>query len=147
MLHDFLVSKDFIPYLINQLNIIFKIQYKNTKYLIKMITSELTAKSMLPPLASKKMQAWIRSRHLICSGNFFIFETLEYSTVERFEECVKGLGGTFISVEPVRKVWIGNHRQVILYQAKASLHTPHHDLKQYWIKYGGFYTRFDDRSC
>ena len=79
--------------------------------------------------------------------NFFIFETLEYSTIERFEKCVEGLGGTFISVEPVRKVWIGNHRQVILYQAKASLHTPHHELKQYWIKYGGFYTRFDEKSC
>lgn len=110
-------------------------------------TSELTVKSMLPPVARKKMQAWIRSRHLICSGNFFVLETLEYSTIERFEECVRGLGGTFISVEPVRKVWIGNHRQVILYQAKASLHTPHHELKQYWIKYGGFYTRFDEKSC
>ncbi len=111
-----------------------------------MITSELI-KSMLPPVACKKMQAWIRSRHLICNGHFFIFETLEYSTVERFEECVNSLGGTLISVEPIRKVWIGNHRQVVLYQAKASLHTPHHELKQYWIKYGGFYSRFDERSC
>ncbi|MBC6420024.1 MAG: CpeR family transcriptional regulator [Prochloron sp. SP5CPC1] len=101
---------------------------------------------MLPPVASKKMQCWIRRRHLICAGNFYIFETLEYSTVERFEECVRSLGGTLISVDPVRKVWIGNHRQVILYQAKASLHTPHHDLKQYWIKYGGFYTRFDNKT-
>ncbi|AFZ34544.1 phycoerythrin-associated linker protein, CpeR [Stanieria cyanosphaera PCC 7437] len=111
-----------------------------------MIISELK-ESMLPPVAQKKMQAWIRSRHLICSGHFFIFETLEYSTVERFEECVKSLGGTLISVEPTKKVWIGNHRQVILYQAKASLHTPHHALNQYWIKYGGFYTRFDERPC
>ncbi len=100
---------------------------------------------MLPPLAQKKMQCWIRSRHLICEGNFFILETLEYSTVERFEECVSSLGGSLISVEPVRKVWIGNHRKVILYQAKASLHTPHHELKQYWIKYGGFHTKFDER--
>jgi phycoerythrin-associated linker protein len=100
---------------------------------------------MLPPQACKKMQCWIRSRHLICSGNFFIFETVEYSTVERFADCVKSLGGTLISVKPLKKVWIGNHRQVILYQAKASLHTPHHDLKQYWYKYGGFYTRFDER--
>jgi len=111
-----------------------------------MITSEIK-QSMLPPVARKKMQCWIRSRHLICSGNFYIFETLEYSTVERFEDCVRSLGGTLIAVEPVRKVWIGNHRQVVLYQAKASLHTPHHELKQYWIKYGGFYTRFDERSC
>lgn len=101
---------------------------------------------MLPPIAHKKMQAWIRTRHLICSGNFFILETLEYTTVERFEECVKSLGGSLISVEPIKKVWIGSHRQVILYRAKASLHTPNHDLRQYWLKYGGFYTRFDERG-
>jgi phycoerythrin-associated linker protein len=99
---------------------------------------------MLPPVARKKMQAWIRSRHLICSGNFFIFETLDYSAIERFEESIASLGGTLISVEPVKRVWMGNHRQVILYQAKASLNTPHHALKQYWFKYGSFYTRFAD---
>ncbi len=98
---------------------------------------------MLPPEAEKKMQCWIRSRHLICSGNFFIFQTVVYSTVERFTECITALGGTLISVEPIDKIWMGNHRQVILYQAKASLHTPCHNLKQYWIKYGGFRTRFD----
>ncbi|AOY84663.2 MULTISPECIES: hypothetical protein [Moorena] len=101
---------------------------------------------MLPPKAQKKMQCWIRSRHLICSGHFFIFETVEYTTVERFSECVESLGGSVISVKPIKKIWIGSHRQVILYQAKASLHTPHHDLKQYWIKYGSFRTRFDERS-
>ncbi len=99
---------------------------------------------MLPPLAEKKMRCWIRSRHLICSGHFFIFETVEYTTIERFAECVVALGGTLISVEPINKIWIGDHRQVILYHAKASLHTPNHNLKQYWIKYGGFYTKFDN---
>ncbi|NEP43484.1 MAG: CpeR family transcriptional regulator [Okeania sp. SIO2H7] len=99
---------------------------------------------MLPPVARKKMQGWIRSRHLICSGNFFIFETLDCSALERFEECVVNLGGTLICVEAIKRVWIGNHRQILLYQAKASLHTPHHDLKQYWYKYGSFYTRFDE---
>ena len=101
---------------------------------------------MLPPPASKKMKAWIRSRHLICSGNFFVFETVEASTVDKFEACVGALGGTLISVEPLKKIWIGTHRRVVLYQAKASLHTPHHDLNQYWIKYGSFRTRFDERE-
>lgn len=100
---------------------------------------------MLPPQAEKKMRCWIRSRHLICSGNFFIFETVEFTTIERFSECVESLGGTVISVDPINKVWVGDHRQVILYQAKASLHTPHHTLKQYWIKHGAFYSRFDER--
>jgi phycoerythrin-associated linker protein len=98
---------------------------------------------MLPPEAEKKMQCWIRSRHLICSGNFFVFETVDYSAVDRFSECVAGLGGTVISVEPVDKIWMGDHRQVILYRARASLHTPCHALKQYWLKYGGFRSRFD----
>ncbi|MGB7085811.1 MAG: CpeR family transcriptional regulator [Phormidesmis sp.] len=101
---------------------------------------------MLPPPAEKKMQAWIRSRHLICAGNFFIFETVEFSTVDKFQDCVEALGGTLISVEPLKKIWIGTHRRVVLYRAKASLHTPHHELNQYWIKYGSFRTRFDDRE-
>lgn len=101
---------------------------------------------MLPPVARQKMQTWIRSRHLICSENLFIFETLDYSAVERFEECVKSLGGVLISVDAKDRVWMGNHRQVILYQAKANLHNPHHELKQYWFKHGSFYTKFDEHS-
>ncbi|MGD1862138.1 MAG: CpeR family transcriptional regulator [Leptolyngbyaceae cyanobacterium] len=99
--------------------------------------------AMLPLEAQKKVQAWIRSRHLICSGSFFIFETVDYGTIERFSDCVSTLGGTIISVEPVDKIWMGNHRQVMLYRVKASLLTPGHNLKQYWIKYGSFRTRFD----
>lgn len=104
---------------------------------------EFLKSSMLPPEAQKKMQCWIRSRHLICSGNFYVFETVDFSTVERFSDAVAALGGTVISVDPVGKIWMGDHRQVVLYRAKASLHTPCHALKQYWLKYGGFRTRFD----
>jgi phycoerythrin-associated linker protein len=99
---------------------------------------ETVETKMLPPEAQKKMQCWIRSRHLICSGNFFVFETVDYS--------VAALGGTIISVEPIDKIWMGDHRQVVLYQAKASLHTPCHNLKQYWLKYGSFRTRFDGQA-
>lgn len=98
---------------------------------------------MLPPEAQKKIQSWIRSRHLICSGNFYVFESVDLSTIERFTESIGALGGTLISVETIGKIWMGDHRQVLLYRAKASLHTPCHDLKQYWIKYGSFRTRFD----
>jgi phycoerythrin-associated linker protein len=107
---------------------------------------EIEEAKMLPPEAQKKLQCWIRSRHLICSGNFFIFETVDYSAVERFADYVTVLGGTFISVEPVDKIWMGDHRQVLLYRAKASLHLPCHTLKQYWIKYGSFRTRFDPQN-
>ncbi|MEL7357961.1 MAG: CpeR family transcriptional regulator [Cyanobacteria bacterium J06555_13] len=105
----------------------------------------LSTVGILPPIAQKKMQCWIRSRHLICSGNFFLFETVDYSAIERFSACIKALGGSVISVNSVGKIWRGNHRQVILYRAKASLHTPHHKLKQYWMKYGNFRTRFDQQ--
>jgi phycoerythrin-associated linker protein len=105
-------------------------------------TEQVEAK-MLPPEAQKRMQCWIRSRHLICSGNFFVFETVDYSAVDRFSDCVAVLGGTVITVEPVDKIWMGAHRQVLLYRSRASLHTPCHTLKQYWLKYGSFRTRFD----
>lgn len=97
---------------------------------------------LLPLKAQKKMQCWIRSRHLICAGNFFVFETVDYSTIERFTECVDVLGGTLISVEPINKIWMGDHRQVYLYQARASIHAPWTDLKNYWLKYGSFRSRF-----
>jgi phycoerythrin-associated linker protein len=103
----------------------------------------VTPTGLLPPVAENKIQCWIRSRHVICSGNFFVFETVDYSAVERFTDCIMTLGGSVISVDSVGKIWIGNHRQVILYRVKASLHTPHHDLKQYWFKYGSLRTRFD----
>lgn len=100
-----------------------------------------------PSIAQKKIQGWIRSRHLICLGNFLIYETLDYGAIDRFSDCVTALGGTLISVHTVGRVWIGDHRQVILYRAKASLYThlPHQALKQYWTKYGGPNTRFDER--
>lgn len=101
---------------------------------------------MLPPQAQKRLQCWIRSRHLICSGNFYLFETIDSSAIERFTESISALGGTLISVDAIDKIWMGDHRQVILYRAKASLHTPCHNLKQYWFKYGSFHTRFDP-SC
>ncbi len=66
-----------------------------------------------------------------------------YPTIERFEECISSLGGTLISVDASQKVWIGKHRQVILYRAKASLNTLNHELKQYWFKYGGINSKFE----
>jgi phycoerythrin-associated linker protein len=101
--------------------------------------------SILPPIAEKKMQGWIRSRHLICNGNFFVYETVDYGAIERFTECIGVLGGTLIAVETIGKIWMGDRHQVMLYRARASLHTPHHTLKEYWIKYGSFRTRFDER--
>lgn len=124
-----------------------KSQLLNTSFRESRIAqSQQNPVKMLPSEAQKRMRCWIRSRHLICSGHFYIFETVDYSAVDRFEECVSTLGGTLISVEPIDKVWIGSHRQVILYQAKASLLTPCRDLRQYWVKYGHPCTRFDSQD-
>jgi phycoerythrin-associated linker protein len=120
------------------LNLLAKEKSKNLDFNPSLI-------NMLPPIATKKMQTWIRSRHLIFSDKFLIFETLDYPTVERFEQCLNSLGGYLISVEAAKKIWMGNHRQVILYQAKGSLQKTNHELRQYWFKYGSFQTRFDER--
>ncbi|NEQ96758.1 MAG: CpeR family transcriptional regulator [Cyanothece sp. SIO2G6] len=100
---------------------------------------------MLPPAAEKRLRTWIRSRHLICSGNYFIFESVDFSAIERFGDCIEVLGGALISVDTIGKVWIGDRRQLLLYRAKGSLLIPNNPLKQYWIKYGSFHTRFDDK--
>jgi phycoerythrin-associated linker protein len=100
---------------------------------------------MLPPVAIRKMQTWVRSRHLICSQKTLIFETFDYPTIENFEECLISLGGKLISVEALKKVWRGTHRQVILYQAKGTFNTPNHPIQQYWYERGSLYTRFDER--
>ena len=102
---------------------------------------------MLPPIAEKKLRAWIRSHHLIYSGHYLIFESFDSSTVERFGDCIESLGGTLICVNAIDKMWVGNHHhQVILYQAKASLLTPNSSLKHYWIKNGSFHTKFDRKA-
>lgn len=101
---------------------------------------------MYPVQAEKKLRTWIRSHHLICSGSFFLFETVECSTLERFTECMEAMGGVLISVESVKKLWMGTHRQVVLYRAKVSLNTPDQSLRNYWSKYGSFYSRFDERG-
>ena len=98
---------------------------------------------VLPPIAKRKVQFWIRSRHVICSRNLFVFETVDYTAIERFIDYIAALGGTVISIKSIGKISMGDHRQIILYQAKASLHTPHHNLKQYWFKYSSNRTRFD----
>ena len=100
---------------------------------------------MLPPVANKKMQGWIRSRHLVCNDHVLVFETFDGSTIDKFEECVSSLGGELLSVEPLKKVWRGSHRRVILYQAKATLSSSNHPVHQYWYEKGSFYTKFDER--
>lgn len=50
------------------------------------ICPESVGHRMLPSEAQKTMQSWIRSRHLICSSIFFVFETVDYIAIGRFSE-------------------------------------------------------------
>jgi len=98
---------------------------------------------MIHPVAEKKLRSWVRSRHLICSCNYFVFESPEYTSIELFGDCIGTFGGSLSRVQRVGKIQVGNRRQLMLYRAKASLLIPNHSLKQYWIRHGSFHTRFD----
>jgi len=41
--------------------------------------------------AIQQFRSWIRSQHLICQGQDFIFETIDHSQLERFEACLNML--------------------------------------------------------
>ena len=43
--------------------------------------------------AEKQLKTWIRSQHLICEGNDFIFETVDQTHLEKFERCIEAIGG------------------------------------------------------
>lgn len=118
-----------------------------------MTISSGLSERVLPPIATKQMQNWIESGHLICSGDFFIFESSRYSKIELFAECIACLGGIFISVEPIKKICLNNRKQGILYRAMASLQEFDAegtlrvcDLKQYWLEYGRVYSRFAEET-
>ena len=43
--------------------------------------------------AEKQLKTWIRSQHLICVGTDFVFETVDQSHLDKFEQCIENLGG------------------------------------------------------
>ena len=49
----------------------------------------------------KQMKTWIRSQHLICVGSDFIFETVDQTQLDKFETCIRAMGGRIRTVKAV----------------------------------------------
>ncbi|NBQ20092.1 MAG: CpeR family transcriptional regulator, partial [Actinobacteria bacterium] len=43
---------------------------------------------MTIPKVEKQLKEWIRSHHLICVGTDFVFETIDQTQLDRFENCL-----------------------------------------------------------
>ena len=66
----------------------------------------------------KQMKAWIRSQHLICVGTDFIFETVDQTQLEKFEDCVQAIGGRIRTVKAIGN-WPMGPRRCLLYTSPS----------------------------
>lgn len=95
--------------------------------------------------AQKQLKTWIRSQHLICEGTDFIFETVDQSHVERFEQCMMDFGGYVREVRAVGNWPMGPSRSFKILRAIASIPRPGgEELVHYWASRGGRSTRFSE---
>jgi phycoerythrin-associated linker protein len=95
--------------------------------------------------AQRLLKMWIRSQHLICEGTDFIFETVDQSHVERFEQCMLDCGGHVREVRAVGNWPMGPKRSFKVLRAVASIPRPGgEELVQYWASCGGRCTRFSE---
>ena len=95
--------------------------------------------------ADKQMKAWIRSHHLICEGSDFMFETVDQTQLEKFEECLKIMGGKIRSVKAVGNWPMGPNRTFKILRATAAVPRPGGEkLVTYWAKKGNKQTRYSD---
>ena len=95
--------------------------------------------------AEKYLKGWIRTQHLICFDQDFIFETVDQSHLERFEKCLVLLGGRVRSVEAVGNWPMGTGRAFKILRTKASVPRPGcEQIIEYWAKNGSTQTRYSD---
>ncbi|MAN18422.1 phycoerythrin operon regulator [Synechococcus sp. A18-25c] len=93
----------------------------------------------------KQMKAWIRSHHLICEGSDFMFETVDQTQLDKFEECLKRMGGKIRTVKAVGNWPMGPNRTFKILRAIASVPRPGGEkLVTYWAKKGSKQTRYSD---
>ena len=93
----------------------------------------------------KQMKSWIRSQHLICVGTDFIFETVDQTQLEKFEDCVQAIGGRIRTVKAIGNWPMGPRRSFKILQATASVPRPGgQDLVTYWAKKGSKSTRYSE---
>lgn len=98
--------------------------------------------------SKKQLFSWVRSQHLICSGQNFIFETIDQAQLERFENCIKNIGGEIESVRSTGNWPMGPRRSFKILKAQAIVPRPGGiEIQAYWAKYGSFKTRFAEINC
>ena len=92
-----------------------------------------------------QMKAWIRSHHLICEGSDFIFETVDQTQLEKFEDCIQSMGGKIRTVKAVGNWPMGPRRTFKILRANASVPRPGGEkLVTYWAKKGSKQTRYSE---
>nr|WP_231605318.1 CpeR family transcriptional regulator [Synechococcus sp. CBW1006] len=95
----------------------------------------------------QQLEYWIRSQHLICRGTDFIFETVDQSLIERFEQCLLSLGGEIITIREVGAWPMGPKRTFKILRASARVPRPAaHAIVSYWANNGSTKTRFSEIS-
>lgn len=97
--------------------------------------------------AALQFKGWIRSQHLICVGQDFVFETVDQSQLERFQECLTLLGGELRVVRSVGNWPMGPSRTFKILRAEAPVPRPQGlELQRYWANHGSFVTRYSEIS-
>lgn len=93
----------------------------------------------------KQIKAWIRSHHLICEGSDFIFETVDQTQLDKFDNCIQAIGGRIRSVKAVGNWPMGPKRSFKILRAIASVPRPGGEsLVTYWAKKGSKFTRYSE---
>ncbi len=91
----------------------------------------------------KLLKSWIRSHHLICYANCFIFETVDQSHLDKFESCIEGLGGYLDSVSACGNWPMGPNRHFKILRAIAQVPKPGCEhIVNYWASRGSIKTRY-----
>lgn len=93
----------------------------------------------------KLLKGWIRSQHLICLSNQFVFETVDQTALEKFEHCIVLLGGQIRSITAIGNWPMGPRRSFKILRAIALI--PKNTAKNlviYWAKKGSTNTRYHE---
>ncbi|WP_413403822.1 MULTISPECIES: CpeR family transcriptional regulator [unclassified Synechococcus] len=93
----------------------------------------------------KQLKGWIRSQHLICEGTDFVFETVDQTQLEKFEQCIVEIGGKVRQIKAVGNWPMGPNRSFKILRAIASVPRPGgENLVTYWAKRGAKQTRYSE---
>lgn len=93
----------------------------------------------------KLLKGWIRSQHLICLSNQFVFETVDQTALEKFEHCIVLLGGQIRSITAIGNWPMGPHRSFKILRAIALIpKNTSKNLVIYWAKRGSINTRYHE---